>query len=188
MRAGAGVSITKMKMQQRAKIEEFRAAVVQSGSLTLHQQAHALGLSRSTAWSVLRACHKNSGISASVITRMLASSHLPIAARQRLLEYVQEKIAGVYGHSDRRRRTFAANLPLKEMDDFGLEYDATLPSSQVAKPGQTRLALKGSSLLSLSGCYSGGRTVFVDPFLSPRAGSSADGASEQRRESARSGG
>jgi hypothetical protein len=54
---------------------------------------------------------------------MLASPHLPIAARQQLLEYVQDKIAGVYGHSDRRRRKFAAHLPLKEIDDFGLEYD-----------------------------------------------------------------
>ena len=167
MRADAGISITKLKTQQRAKIEEFRAAVVRSGSLTLQQQAHALGLSRSTAWSVLRASHKNSGISASVITRMLASSHLPIAARQRLLEYVQDKIAGVYGHTDRRRRKFAANLPVKEMDDFGLEYDASLPSAR----SQSQVS----------------RTVFVDPFFSPRADSSADGASEQRRESARSG-
>ena len=130
MRADAGISITKMKIQQRAKIEEFRAALVRSGSLTLRQQAHALGLPRSTAWSVLRGCHKNSGISASVITRILASSQLPIAARQRLLEYIEEKIAGIYGHSDRPRRKFAANLPLKEMDDFGVEFGATLPSGQ----------------------------------------------------------
>jgi hypothetical protein len=57
---------------------------------------------------------------------MLASPHLPISARLKLLEYVQDKIAGVYGHSDRRRRKFAAHLPLKERDDFGLEYDVPI--------------------------------------------------------------
>ena len=130
MRADTGASITTMKKQQRAKIDEFRVAVVQSGSLSVHQQAEALGLSRSTAWTVLRAGHKNSGISANVIIRMLASPGLPIAARQKLLEYVQDKIAGVYGHSHRRRRKFAANLAFKEIDGFGLEYDATLPRRQ----------------------------------------------------------
>lgn len=115
-----GIGISKMKMRQRAKIEEFRAAVIGSGNLTLHQQAYALGLSRSTAWSVLRASHKNSGISAGVIKRMLASSQLPMAARQKLLEYVEEKIAGVYGHRDRRRRKFAASVPLTEIDDSQL--------------------------------------------------------------------
>ena len=128
MRADARVSITKMKMEQRAKIEEFRAAVIGSGSSTLYQQDYVLGLSRSTAWSVLRADHKNSGISARVITRMLASTHLPTAARHRLLEYIRDKIAGVYGHSDRRRRKFAANLAVKEIDNFNLEYGASVPS------------------------------------------------------------
>jgi hypothetical protein len=108
--------LPEMKAQQRCKIEELRQALVQAGAMSLDQQAAVLGLSRSTTWSMLRAIHKNSGLSASIINRMLASPQLPASVRHRIFEYVQERMAGRYGHSERRRREFAASLAIAELN------------------------------------------------------------------------
>ena len=86
-----------------------------AGILTLDEQAEVLALSRSTTWSILRATHKTSGLSAGVIIRMLASSRLPALARRTIHEYVQERLAGLYGHSERRRREFAVSLSIAQL-------------------------------------------------------------------------
>ena len=98
---------SQLKMRQRIKIAEIRAALVDAGVVALDEQAATLGLCRSTAWSVLNPSHKSSGLSARTISRILGSSGLPQLVRQRLFEYVQAKIDGLYGHSARRRREFA---------------------------------------------------------------------------------
>ena len=46
----------------------------------------------------MRGSHKFSGLSAAIIKRMLNSPQLPPSARKVLLEYVEEKSAGTYGH------------------------------------------------------------------------------------------
>ena len=101
------VEASQLKMRQRTKIAEIRAALVDAGVVALDEQAATLGLCRSTAWSVLNPSHKSSGLSARTISRILGSSGLPQLVRQRLFEYVQAKIDGLYGHSERRRREFA---------------------------------------------------------------------------------
>jgi hypothetical protein len=65
------------KMRQWVKLSQIKEALVQSGFKTLDDQAAALGLSRSTAWSILRGKHKNSGLSSAVILRMLTRADLP---------------------------------------------------------------------------------------------------------------
>ena len=102
--------LPEMKVRQGCKIEELHLALLRVGALSLDQQAAALGLSRSTTWSILRATHKNSGLSANIINRMLASPQLPALIHQIILEYIQEKLAGLYGHCARRRREFAVSL------------------------------------------------------------------------------
>ena len=99
-----------MKARQCAKIREIGEALCAAGFVTLDKQADALGLCRSTAWTVLRADHKASGLSAAVIERMLAAPKLPEAVREKLQEYVAEKSAGLYGHCANRRRKFLAAL------------------------------------------------------------------------------
>ena len=89
----------RMKARQSSKIRELAEAVKSAGFLTLDEQAKALGLSRSTAWTIRKASHKASGLSASIINRMLAAP-----------EYVEEKTAGLYGGSRSQRRKFAARL------------------------------------------------------------------------------
>src|SRR5262245_40990520 len=84
----------RMKARQGSKIRELVEAVKSAGFLTLNEQAKALGLPRSTAWTIRKASHKASGLSASIINRMLAAPELPALPRIKILEYVEEKAAG----------------------------------------------------------------------------------------------
>ena len=99
-----------MKMRQSVKIAELRQALVAAGLSRLDQQAAVLGLQRSTAWHVLKANHKSSGLSAKIIKRMLNSPQLPPPARRILLDYVDEKCGGAYGHERAQVRLFCAQL------------------------------------------------------------------------------
>jgi hypothetical protein len=102
------------RARQFSKIGELVEAVKSAGFFTLDEQAKALGLSRSTAWTTRKASHKASGLSASIINRMLAAPQLPPPARDKILEYVEEKAAGLYGGSRTQRRKFAARLSIHE--------------------------------------------------------------------------
>ena len=103
-----------MQARQLCKIRELGDALLAAGLRTLDQQAKALGLARSTTWTILKANHKASGLSADVINLMLAAPQLPPLVRAKILEYVEEKAAGLYGHGAMQRRRFAARLSLKE--------------------------------------------------------------------------
>ena len=100
------------KVLQSSKIREIGMALSSAGFVTLDQQADALGLCRSTTWVILQAEHKNSGLSATVVNRMLGSARLPSPVRAKLIEYVREKMAGCYGHSQAQLRRFADRLAL----------------------------------------------------------------------------
>ena len=95
---------------QAEKIREVGEALVSSGLVTLDEQAEALGLCRSTTWTILQANHKNSGLSANVINIMLDSPRLPPAVRAKILEYVEQKLAGRYGHGPPQLSRFAGRL------------------------------------------------------------------------------
>jgi hypothetical protein len=99
-----------VKAQQARKIRELGEALVLQGFRTLDQQAEALGLSRCTAWTILKANHKASGLSAAVINSMLAAPRLPALVRDKILEYIDEKAEGSYGHNKTQIRRFTARL------------------------------------------------------------------------------
>jgi hypothetical protein len=105
-----------MKTRQASKIRELGDALVAAGFVSLDQQAQAIGLCRSTTWTILKANHKTSGLSASVINRMLAAPQLPPLVRRKILEYVEEKTAGLYGHCKTPLRRFSARLSVKPFD------------------------------------------------------------------------
>jgi hypothetical protein len=115
----------RMKARQFSKIRELAEAVKFAGFLTLDEQAKALGLPRSTAWTIRKASHKASGLSASIINRMLAAPELPALARTKILEYVEEKAAGLYGGSRGQRRKFAVRLSIEKLPGCG-ETESTL--------------------------------------------------------------
>jgi hypothetical protein len=84
--------VAEIKAQQATKIRELGHALVDAGFLTLDEQAKALGLARSTTWTILRASHKGSGLSAAIIKRMLLSPQLPPLARWKILKYTTDKL------------------------------------------------------------------------------------------------
>jgi hypothetical protein len=101
-----------MKARQRRKIAEIGDALRAVGHVCLDHQPKALGLCRSTTWTILQASHKHSGLTAGVVSRMLKAPLLPSAVETKLIEYAEEKAAGLYGHSAKVRRTFAESLGL----------------------------------------------------------------------------
>jgi hypothetical protein len=60
--------------------------------------------------TILQGRHKGSGLSAKIVQRILASPILPPNARDAILVYAREKIAGTFGHGERERRKFASRL------------------------------------------------------------------------------
>ena len=98
------------KERQSAKIREIGQALANVGYTTVEQQSMVLGISRSTAWTVLKSCHKASGLSANLISRMLSAPGLPSAASEKITEYVRERLEGSYGHSTFQIRRFATRV------------------------------------------------------------------------------
>ena len=94
------------KLRQSAKLREIAAALEADGFNGLDAQARALGLSRSTAWTIISGSHKSSGLSARTLNRMLASPLLGKRARATILGYIAEKRAGHYGTSKSGLRKF----------------------------------------------------------------------------------
>jgi hypothetical protein len=95
---------------QSAKIGELRQALIYAGFVTLDEQAIALGVSRSTAWTILRSTHKASGLTAATIKRILRSPQLPPRARRVIHEYIKQKCAGEFGHNQSTMRLFRVRL------------------------------------------------------------------------------
>ena len=99
-----------IKARQSSKIRCLSEALVAAGFVKLDDQAKVLGLPRSTAWTIFRSTHKGSGLSAATINRMLSSPLLPSAVRVKIIEYVKEKTAGLYGHHGAQLRRFNAQI------------------------------------------------------------------------------
>ena len=123
-------SLADMKARQVAKMREIRDALVAEGCANLDEQSAALGLSRSTTWTIMSGSHKGSGLSATILTRMLSAPHLQPRVRKKILEYVAEKSAGHYGTSQVRLEKFNDRLrqhrnppggatPGSDLDDRG---------------------------------------------------------------------
>lgn len=98
------------RARQVAKIQEIRQTLRSLGYRGLDKEAAVLGLPRSTVWTILKANHKASGLSAATINRILAAPALPAPVRIVILEYVKEKSAGLYGDNQAQLRRFSARL------------------------------------------------------------------------------
>ena len=96
---------SRAKRRQASKLAEIRQALVAAGFDTVRRQATALGVTPPTAWALLNR-DKRTGPSAKIIKRILSSPNLPTAVRRRVEEYIEQKIEGVYGHNEARRRWF----------------------------------------------------------------------------------
>ena len=99
------------KKKQALKLAEIREALVNAGYTTTAKQAAALGVGRSTAWWLLNH-DKRAGPSAKVIKRILLSPQIPKRVRRKVEQYVEEKVRGVYGHSEQRAQWFSEQFEL----------------------------------------------------------------------------
>jgi hypothetical protein len=108
------------KERQSSKIKQLSGALVAAGFLSLDEQATALGLCRSTTWTILKAKHKNYGLSGALIKRILRRPRLDRRVRAKLIEYVQEKASGFYGHNKTQLRRFTERLSITvyRKDDY----------------------------------------------------------------------
>jgi hypothetical protein len=97
---------------------EIGKALITTGFVSLDAQAKVLGLPRSTAWRILSAEHKGTGISARIICRMLSSEPLPPLVRAKIIEYANEKAAGVSGGTEIQHRRFTSKLALNGLVEW----------------------------------------------------------------------
>ena len=97
--------VAKAKARQASKLTQIREALIAAGHRTAAQQAFALGVGRSTAWALFN-CDKRTGPSSVVLKRVLSSPNLPPAVRRKVEQYINEKIAGRYGHPKQRLLLF----------------------------------------------------------------------------------
>ena len=103
-------AVGEMKANQNIKIRQIADALDAAGYHSLDERARILDLPRSTTWSILKGNHKSSGLSSTIINRMLSAPDLPAEVRAKVLEYVEEKTAGRYGNSRVRLREFSRRL------------------------------------------------------------------------------
>ena len=103
-------SLTQAKARQWIKMREVEAALRRVGLVDLDEQAKALGISRTATWRLLRSDYNGSGPSAAIINRVLRAQRLPLPVRIKILEYIQEKVTGVYGHSKAQSRSFSIRI------------------------------------------------------------------------------
>ena len=76
------------------KIQHIADAIVAAGYLSLDSQAKALGVKRSTAWTIIKTKHKLDRLSGKTTNRMLANPELPPSARAVIQQYLAERSVG----------------------------------------------------------------------------------------------
>ena len=98
-------------------MREIVEALVAAGYDSLDGQAAALGLSRSTAWTIIKATHKSSGLSGKTLKRMLSAPGLHPHVRGKILEYIEERNDGGYGSTGNSLRRFNQRLSAASKND-----------------------------------------------------------------------
>src|SRR5262249_8554395 len=111
-----GRLLSKAKRRQASKLSEIRRTLVAAGYNSAAKPAIALEVIRPAAWAILNR-DKRVGASASIIKRILASPNLPPAARRKIEEYVEERVGGLYGHSEKSTRNFRGQFIAAEVRD-----------------------------------------------------------------------
>jgi hypothetical protein len=99
-----------MQSERLIKIRNICDALAAAGFESLDKQAEALGLPRSTTWTIVHGNHKKSGLSAGLVTRILKSPRLPASVRAKVIEYIDAKLGDGAGHNRIQQRRFRARL------------------------------------------------------------------------------
>jgi hypothetical protein len=83
-------------------IQHISDALIACGYIGLDQQAKALGIHRSTAWTIIKRKHKLGRLSTKTTNRMLANPELPPSVRAIVHRYLTERCDALGGRLKRR--------------------------------------------------------------------------------------
>ena len=72
----------------RTDLGSISEALIASGYTSLDEQAEALGLHRSTTWTIVKKKHKLGRLSAKTINRILTNPQAPASVRAAVQQYV----------------------------------------------------------------------------------------------------
>ena len=85
-------------------IQHIREALIACGYVKLDHQAKALGIHRSTAWTIIRTKHKLDRLSTKTIKRILENPELPASVRAIVEKYMAERSDALAKRERLRRR------------------------------------------------------------------------------------
>ena len=72
-------------------LQQISDALIACGFTKLDEQAKALGIRRSTAWTIVKTKHKLDRLSTKTTDRMLANPELPPSVRTIICRYLAER-------------------------------------------------------------------------------------------------
>ena len=81
-------------------LQHISKALIASGYTSLDQQAKALGINRSTAWTIIKTKHKLGRLSAKTTSRILDNPATPSSVRAVIQQYMAER-SGPSGEHNR---------------------------------------------------------------------------------------
>ena len=85
-------------------LRDISEALVACGYTKLDQQAKALGVNRSTAWTIIKTKHKLGRLSTKTTKRILANSVTPSAVRSVVQKYMAERSDVLASRAERLNR------------------------------------------------------------------------------------
>ena len=83
------------------RLQDISEALTESGYTKLDQQAKALGINRSTAWTIVKTKHKLGRLSTKTTKRILANPVTPPAVRSIVQKYLAERSDALATRADR---------------------------------------------------------------------------------------
>ena len=87
----AACSLARGRWKYPTKIQDIAGALIAEGYRSLDEQAKALGVHRSTAWTIVKTKHKLGRLSRKTTNSMLANPELPPSVRIVVLQYLTER-------------------------------------------------------------------------------------------------
>ena len=92
-------------------LQHISEALIASGYTKLDAQAKALGLHRSTAWTIIKTKHKLGRLSTKTTKRILTNPELPSSVRSVVQTYLAERSDALAKRTRRLNRTGPNSVP-----------------------------------------------------------------------------
>jgi hypothetical protein len=105
--------LSEIKARQSAKIRQLAEAAKLTGLHTLDELASALGIPRSTAWTIRNGGHKASGLSVSIIDSHVIRAEASAVRSHNTARIHRRENSGLYGGNERQRRLFCVRLKIE---------------------------------------------------------------------------